>query len=378
MIRTKLLFFCSRFGGGGAEMHLLRVLSHANFDEFEIHLALTRDGGGYEERLPAQINIHYLTIGINSSFLSLIKSYRPLKELIHRLDPKGVISIMDPQNLMLCFIKKTSSNFPPITILCQNAPIKNLSSEGIRGKIFLRLIPKLYKHANQVIAICRGVHDELLQKLKVTSAIEIIYNAGYDPSYKVQSQEPIGDITFSQSIQLIACGRLNKQKGFDVLLDALAIIKDEIDFNMWILGVGEDKEQLLQQRSALGLENRVHFLGFQSNPYKFFNKAEIFVLSSRWEGFGNVLTEAMICNCAVVSTNCDFGPNEILKHNENGVLCQVESSEDLAKSLREVILNDKLRKKLKEAGAVRAEAFASEEISNQYFRKFKEVINTTN
>ncbi len=377
MAKTKLLFVCSKFGGGGAEMHLLRVLSHADFDSFDIHLALTRDGGGYEQRLPAEVKVHYLTKGGGSALLSLIKSYLPLKGLIRQLKPDAVISIMDPQNLLLTRIKKQVKNCPPVIILCQNAPLKNLSNEGIKGKIFLSLIPKWYKHATQVIAICRGVHDELIEKLNVKAPVGIIYNAGYDKTYKQRAGETLDRSITKGKNQLIACGRLNRQKGFDVLLNALALIKDDTEFNMWILGEGEEKEKLTEQRDSLRLTDKVHFLGFQANPYKFYSNADIFVLSSRWEGFGNVLTEAMICDCAVISTDCDFGPNEIITDKENGLLSPVDDAAALAGAIKKMIADTAFRESITQKGHERAKAFASDIISREYFEEISRVIKNT-
>ncbi|RCH56643.1 hypothetical protein DJ568_01930 [Mucilaginibacter hurinus] len=376
MQRRKLLFFCSKFGGGGAEMHLLRIITHTDFAKYEVHLALTRDGGNYEARLPQAIVVHHLTTGVTSSLKALLKSYLPLKKLIDQLKPSAVISIMDPQNLMLSYLKRKLKNAPPVILCCQNAPVKSLSNEGLRGKLYLNLIPKWYNAATEIIAICGGVKQELIDKLRIRVPVKVIYNAGYDEdSYLLKKAEPLDNTYVRKDNQLIACGRLHKQKGFDILIEALALVKQSVDFNLWILGEGDDKQKLMELRDAKGLTENIRFAGFQTNPYQFFANADVFVLSSRWEGFGNVITEAMICDCAVVSTECDFGPNEIIKHNKEGLLAKVEDAVSLAQNIQEILVNKELQEQLRIAGRERATHFSSLAISRQYFEAIDEVIN---
>lgn len=353
-------------------MHLLRVLTHADFTRYNIHLALTRDGGNYEVRLPKAVQVHYLTKGGYSSITALLKSYNPLKQLIAELQPKAVISVMDPQNLLLSYIRKTDKNAPPVILMCQNAPIKNLSNEGLRGKLYLYLIPRWYNFASKIIAICDGVRQELQSKLAIKAPTTVIYNAGFDdPGYQTRKGEPLDPSVSRGKNQLVSCGRLIKQKGFDVLIEALGLIKDTTDFNLWILGEGDDKEKLIALRNAKGLTDRVHFLGFRTNPYQFFANADVFVLSSRWEGFGNVITEAMICGCAAISTECDFGPNEIITHQKDGLLCEVDNPGSLARAITQMITDTALQKHLREAGEKRAAVFSSIEISRQYMAEIE-------
>lgn len=377
MEKVKILFLCSRFGGGGAEMHLLRVLTYTDFSKFDIHLALTRDGGNYEQSLPEQVKIYYLTKNINSSVKALLISYSPLKKLISELKPASVVSFMDPQNLLLAFVKKTSAkSFPKVIFACQNAPVKSLANDGMTGKLFLRFVPGWYKkYPDKIIAICEGVQKEIRETLGVTKPIKVIYNAGFDESYKIKVTEALQEGVVKADIQLVACGRLTKQKGFDVLIDAIKLLEDIPGLGLWILGTGEDKEKLTAQSIALGLQDRVQFLGFQSNPYQFFGNADVFVLSSRWEGFGNVITEAMICGCVVAATDCDYGPNEIITDKLNGLLCKVEDPISLAESIRYLIENKAAKKAIADNGFIRAQDFTSAEISRQYFDEITKTIN---
>ena len=372
--KYKLLFFCSKLGGGGAEKHLVRVLNYCNFEQYDIHLALTREGGSYENLLDSKVKVHYLTKGIRSSTWSLFRSALPLKRLIQEVEPEAVIGIMDRQNVLLAGLKSQSKHFPPIIICCQNAPTKSLDNQGPLGVLFKKLIPTLYNHADQVIAICQGVKNDLIENFGVKVPVDVIYNAGFEQDIYQKMQQ--GSDLVVAPIQLVACGRLTEQKGFDILIDAIANIQINEDFKLWILGTGPDEQKLKKQVSENGLSEKIIFTGFVDNPYSYFKEADIFLLSSRWEGFGNVITEAMACGTAVVATNCDFGPNEIITHEENGLLVPTNNPEKLARAIETLMYNENLRNKFAELGKTRALNFDAQSISNEYFQCIGNVIGT--
>jgi glycosyltransferase involved in cell wall biosynthesis len=372
-MKHKLLFFCSRLGGGGAEMHLARILSVADPNKYEIHLALTRKSGGYESMLPSFINIHYLAEN-SSSTLSLLLSVLPLKKLIKKVKPEAVISFMDPQNVVVSLLKKYSTKFPPIILCCQNAIQKNLEAGSLRDKFISANIRDCYNRADRLIAISKGVKDELLNDYNIKSPVDVIYNAGFDNSYLDKKEEPLPHGIVKHQIQLVACGRLSKQKGFDVLLETVGILAKKMDVHLWLLGEGPDREKLEKQVGLLNIEKNVQFMGFQKNPYQFFSRSDVFVLSSRWEGFGNVITEAMICGAPVVATNCEFGPNEIITHEENGLLVEVEQPGELADAIEKMITDKLLSEKVIINGRKRAHDFVIKAISGYYFEAIERTI----
>ena len=125
--------------------------------------------------------------------------------------------------------------------------------------------------------------------------------------------------------------------------------------------------------NELGLNNKVLFLGFKDNPYKYMRIADVFVLSSKWEGFGNVIVEAMASGTPVISTNCNSGPSEIINNNENGVLVPVGDSERLSHNIIELLCNQDLRNKYILKGSERAEDFHAKIIAMEYEKLFYEV-----
>ena len=136
---------------------------------------------------------------------------------------------------------------------------------------------------------------------------------------------------------VLAIGRLNPQKRFNTLIAAFASLSATRPARLAICGVGPLEQALKDQAEALGVADRVSFLGFQDNPLKFLKRADLFVLSSRFEGFGNVLVEALACGVPIVSTNCPHGPAEILDNGRFGRLVPVDDAAAMAEAMNAML-----------------------------------------
>jgi glycosyltransferase involved in cell wall biosynthesis len=145
----------------------------------------------------------------------------------------------------------------------------------------------------------------------------------------------------------VAVGRLVEQKGFDLLLKAFSIVAEQCrDWNLVIWGEGPERAKLERLRDELGLRNRVRLPGLTPEPYGWIDGAHLFVLSSRFEGLGNVVGEAMAAGLPVIAFDCDWGPREFVKPDVNGILVPPQDVEALAKAIVMLIRNDTLRDEL--------------------------------
>ena len=165
-----------------------------------------------------------------------------------------------------------------------------------------------------------------------------------------QAREELSDVWLDDpEIKiLITTGRLVPQKDFYTLLRAVASIPQHLNWKLIILGTGSLEHELKTLAAELGLEENIKWQGFVQNPFKWMAKSDLFVMSSAWEGFGNVLVEAMACGTQVISTNCPSGPSEILEGGKWGTLVEVGNSAALAKAIEKqltspVILDVKAR-----------------------------------
>jgi glycosyltransferase involved in cell wall biosynthesis len=168
---------------------------------------------------------------------------------------------------------------------------------------------------------------------------------------------------------VISIARLDNQKDHKTLLTAFKIVITKIpDAKLWIVGDGPLRSELEKRSRNLGLIRSVKFFGWVQNPYPLLNKSDLFVLSTKWEGFGLVILEAMSHSVPVIASDCDFGPNEILGKNKYGILAPVGDSAYLARSIIKLLLNRSLNKHYSTLGYKRSKEFTQNAALAQYKR----------
>jgi glycosyltransferase involved in cell wall biosynthesis len=175
---------------------------------------------------------------------------------------------------------------------------------------------------------------------------------------------------------IISAGRLGKQKGFDLLINAFSIVRKKLSAKLVILGKGRERQRLKTLIENLGLENDVLLAGFAQNPFKFIARSSVFVSPSFYEGFPNALLEAMALGIPVVSTDCPSGPREIIADGENGLLVLVGDVDALANAILRVLQDKDLAMKLSENGRRRIKDFSIDKIIKQYEDIFLSVANS--
>lgn len=171
----------------------------------------------------------------------------------------------------------------------------------------------------------------------------------------------------SDNYSLIAVGRLSPEKGIDVILKALGILRDRgiNQYELRVLGEGPYRSDYEQLAAKLGLQDRVEFLGYVPNPYSIMAEADIFVHAARWEGFGMVVVEAMALGLPVVATTCPGGPKEILDFGKYGILVPPDNPEELAQAIASLIQNPQKRQRLSELSLERVEQYRPERIAER-------------
>ncbi len=167
--------------------------------------------------------------------------------------------------------------------------------------------------------------------------------------------------------RIIAVGRLTKQKGFDLLLDSAAIMKESIpDWHLDIFGDGEDKDMLIAKINELQLQNFVSIKNTTPNIQKEFISSSIFLMSSRWEGLSMVLLEAQSCGLPAVSFDCPNGPSDVIVENETGFLVPLYDTRALAEKTIELAKNEELRKRFGRKAQELSSRFSTENIARMW------------
>ena len=352
--------------GGGAErlhVHLANKWIQAGY---EVTFVLQKAEGDLLPLLDSRV--HVVDLGaprIRGSILRLRAHLKVVKYdvILSSLWPLTVSSVMSwvlagrPGKLFL-------SNHINLTAATQALPKVRGEIYYIRASFWLT-----YWLATGIIAVSEGVKRDVCALASLSDDdVVVIYNptaTGVDIDdlpHAIQNNLWGEDSGF----RVLSVGTLKYQKGHDVLIRAFALVVQELNAKLIILGEGGFRQSLEELIEELGLKERVILLGFRRDPYPWFKSADLFVLASRWEGFGNVIVEALECGVPVVSTDCPSGPAEILDNGRFGVLVPVENHIVLAAEIRKSLMKCHDRQVLRK----RASEFSVDAISEKYLAYF--------
>lgn len=219
-----------------------------------------------------------------------------------------------------------------------SAGSQELSSSKRRRRF--RALARTYPRADGVIAVSRGVADDLIDNIGLPSSrIRVIYNPVVPANLETLIQVPAPHpwLQDGRPPVILGVGRLERQKDFPTLLHAFARMNGQRAYRLIILGEGSQRDMLIALAGELGIAEAVALPGHVPNPYAYMARCALFVLSSRWEGFGNVLAEALAAGLPVVSTDCPSGPREILQDGAYGPLVPMGDTAALAESMARVL-----------------------------------------
>jgi glycosyltransferase involved in cell wall biosynthesis len=369
------MFFLPHLGGGGAEMNAVRLASGLLAAGITPVYAVARGPGTYAELLPEGVEVVVLdTGGIDSSTLRLIRARGPLARLIDARRPDVLCPVMVTPALSALSALRRTRHKPAAVLSIQNSlSVSHEQEPALLQQIELRLIRRRFSAFDSAIALSCGVAGELRRIVPaLQDRVDMVPNIGLPLPSQMAEAIKLDRPKAGPNCNILACGRLTKQKDYPTLLRAFARLSGT-GLQLNILGDGDLRQSLEQLTQDLGIADRVTFLGFQRDPFSYMRRADIFVLSSRWEGFGNVLVEAMAMGAPVVSTDCPHGPAEIIKDDQTGLLVPTENPEALAAMLQRLIDNPDLRLRLGQAGQRRAKDFSATKIGATYAQHFRAV-----
>ncbi|HSM75180.1 MAG TPA: glycosyltransferase [Desulfobacterales bacterium] len=389
MAERRIALLLGSLSGGGAERIVLELAGALAKREFAVDLVVCRLEGALVPEIPGGVRPIELGTAPRSAFLRTLLRLpagtwltllpvmlrKPLKKIralpflelyLRREQPDVILASTHVPNLLAVWAVRLSG-LPIRTVLKQdNSLARSLadSTDPLRRKL-LRLVRLWYRRADAVVAVSKGVGDELVTLGEVPrEKVQVIHNP-IDTGRITRQAEAQPDHPWFQPGQppvLLAAGRLHPQKDYPTLLRAFAALRKARHLRLAILGEGRERPHLEKLTQDLGIGADVRLLGFQPNPFAFMARAAVFVLSSAWEGLGNVLIEALACGCPVVSTDCPHGPSEILARGRYGALVPVGDPERLARAIGETLE----RPGDPRTGLQRARAFDIQNIAEQY------------
>lgn len=289
-----------------------------------------------------------------------------LRQAIAKVRPDVVLSFTEGPNLLAVITRVLGSRVP--VVLSSQIPPSRLYAGGPYASIFGPLMRSLYRRADAAIALSEGVRSDLVQSYGAPGdRVQVIPNPVDIEWARRMAEAPVSEPPFDSGVPVIlGVGRLAQQKNHALILRAFSLILDATDAHVALMGTGPLEQRLRELAEALRVAERVHFLGWQPNPFRFMRKAHALVLSSDFEGFGNVIAEALACGTPVVSTDCPWGPREILGDDRAGLLVPVGDERRLSNAMLRVLTDGGLRESLRLAGEKRVRDFALPVIGGRY------------
>lgn len=334
----KICFLIPSLGGGGAERVAFHLLNNLSLDEFELSVIIIyKNKGDYLKDLRREVKRIFLEKDkIRYSIPSLckvLKEERPDIVINFSFDLMMLMGVF-----IIPFLKNTYFINRQINIL-------SMQKFNFFKKILLKVA---YKNFNEIITQSKDMTEDLLKNIDISKEkiVEINNPADIEKIEKL-SNENI-EIEFDkESKNLLCVGRLAPQKGFDLIIQSMPLLNDK-NIKLYILGDGEEKENLLNLIEKLNLKERVVLLGRKSNPYAYMKNADLFILSSRYEGFPNVLIEAGSCGLYSICNNCPGGINEIILEDINGNIVDFNNKDLVAKTIEKNLILNKDKEKIKD------------------------------
>ncbi|ADJ27610.1 glycosyltransferase [Nitrosococcus watsonii] len=336
----RLALFLPSLHGGGAERIMLTLAGGFTERGLRVDLILANAEGPYLSQVPEAVRV------VNLEASRVIKSLSGLMRYLRRERPHALLSALDHANLIALLAKwLASSKASCVVSVHSTLSIEQRHARAWRARLIPWLISRCYPRTNKVVAVSRGVAEDLLHMTGLApEKVQVIHNPVVTPDLLVQAQAPIPHVWLGaeQPPVILGVGRLTGAKDFPTLIRAFAQVREQRLARLIILGEGEERPKLEALIRTLNLQDEVALPGFVQNPYAYMSRAAVFVLSSAWEGFGNVLVEAMAVGTPVIATNCPSGPNEILCGETYGPLAQVGDDASMAEAIAHILAGRRL------------------------------------
>jgi glycosyltransferase involved in cell wall biosynthesis len=374
MSPPKICFVLPSLNGGGAERAAVNILNALDPVRWDRSMYLFRREGPYLAELDPSIRL------VSGDVDSRSGRWLALRRFLRATRPELVVSFMSYFTVLSA---ARAAGVGARVVFNLQTPMSAFLEDADYHwrqpwhRHAFELVTRVgYRLVDAIVATSAGVADDLVARFGVArDRISVLHNPVDLASIATAADEPLDrahDWLWSRPV-IVAAGRLADAKNYPLLLDAFALVRARLSVKLFILGEGEREPALREQVERLGLSASVVFCGFQRNPWRYIARADIFALSSRYEGFGNVLIEAMACGVPVVATSSP-GTREIIKDGVDGLLVDVHEPAALAAALERLLRDDGLRHRMSQEARRRAAAFDVPAIAAAYGQMFTEAV----
>ena len=357
----KVLFFIETLGGGGAEKVLCDLVNHMDRSKFDVTVQTLWPSEG-RKRLAEWIK--YKSVYPNNSRFNQ-----------YRMRFESALGLVYPLRM------KDDYDIEAAYLECGTTKILSASTNKRAAKIAwvhcdlaIRMADKLeafiakaapqYKKFDKVVCVSEDVLRSFRELFGETAPACVLYNTVDDNAIRERAEVPLPKNAEKRRTTVVTLGRLTRQKAYDRLLEVhKRLMLDGLEYDLWILGEGEDRAELEGFAEENGLTDSVRFFGFQSNPYPFIKAADLLVCSSRYEGFSTFVTEGLILGKPIVTTDCT-GMRELLGDSEYGLITE-NSTEGLYEGMKRCLEDPALIHDIERKAKERGKRFSAEALTRR-------------
>lgn len=357
-LTMKITFFIPDFKGGGAQNMIINMANEFARRDHLVTILTINKSGPFADRIDPAVTVTSLEKERTA------QAFFELRKYLKGHQPDIVLSALFHVNILLLLAKITTPGIKSKIIVTErnhfSARVKN--SDKSMDKLFPLLVLLFYRFADKVIGISKGVADDIRKIAKLPEhKVTWIHNPVVAES-EIKALESHADLPWTDGSVIVTSGRLVPQKDYPTMLQAFAKLAEIQKAYLLIIGDGPQRLALEKAARELGIGDKIHFAGFVDNPIAHMKRADLFVITSRWEGFCNVIVEALLCGLPVVATDCPSGPAEILEDGKYGTLVPVGDVNALAAAMAQTLDTSHDPERQKQ----RAMDFTVEKICNRY------------
>lgn len=380
----KIAILIYSLSGGGAEK-VVSILLKSLEEHFDVTLVLMNQSIVYP--MPDNQKVFYLE-NSNPMENALYKFAKlPIlafkyKRFCIKNDIQLTLSFTNRPNYIALF-SKIFGNKSNLIICERSTPSKVYADNTFASLVNKWLIKLLYPHADKIITNSLGGKNDLINEFGIQNDLITTINNPVDMD-QIQEKKQQPFVIKKEIFTFITIGRLNEGKNHEMIINAFANLPD-FNTQLLILGEGHLYDYLQNLITKLGLGNRVFLFGFVQNPYQYLTQADCFVFGSHYEGFPNVLIEALACGLPIISTDCKSGPREILAPGtslevelknkieiaEYGILYPVDDQTQLTLAMQQLLNNATLMTNYRQKATIRAQDFSKEKITLQFIKEIE-------
>lgn len=340
----KIAFVIYNLKRGGAE-RVVSLLSKELSKKYEVSIILFNNSIEYE------YSGKLIDLNCNSvdnkmgKFFNIVKRTYKLRQLFKKEMHDKIYCFMET-----AYLPAILTGFPIIASV-RNNPYK-----------YSRYITKyILPNAKKVISVSKEIENILRKEFNISNITTINNPISFELIDKLKNNSIDEDSKF-----IMAAGRLHHQKGFDILINAYSKSNIKNKVKLLIFGEGKLKDGLQKLINKNGLSDSIILKGIVDNLYKYLSRTEMFILSSRYEGFPNVLIEALACNTPVITTDCPTGPTEIVKNGLNGLIVKSNNIDGLSEAMDKLFFNNELQKRFRDNARKSVEHLAIDKITKKW------------